>query len=41
VYTAPLIGVQSPMTILLFIYYSANVVAIATGYALDGPGLNP
>jgi len=37
----PLIGVQSPTTILLFIYHSAIVVAIATGYGLDGPGLEP
>ena len=36
---SPLIGVQSPMTILLFIYHSASVVAIATGSGLDGPRL--
>jgi hypothetical protein len=38
---SPLIGVQSPMTILLFIYHSASVVAIATGYGLDGRGFEP
>ena len=31
----------SPMTVLLFIYHSASVVAIATGYGLDGPELEP
>lgn len=38
---SPLIRVQYSMTLLLFIYHSASIVAIATGYGLDGPGLKP
>ena len=38
---SPLIGVQAPMTILLFIYHCLSVVRIATGYGLDDPGLEP
>jgi len=34
---SPLFGVQSPMTI----HYLFITVAIATGYGLDGPGLEP
>jgi hypothetical protein len=38
---SPLIGVQSAMAKLLFIYHSASVVRIATGHGLDGLGLEP
>jgi hypothetical protein len=38
---SPLTGVQSAMTKLLFIYHGASVVRIATGYGLDGLGLEP
>jgi hypothetical protein len=38
---SPLTGVQSPMTILLFIYHRTSVVGIETRYRLDGPCLEP